>query len=142
MNCFLCLNRNQNSVLINHAVEIPNSAAHRIKCNLVLTSTSKFLKDLQVFIEPKLLEKSCCYLLIIYMEKALQKVKTDEILNVLAFVICTCVITLHLFSANQKHIIFFMYTINQYGPNELMSLNIQKKKVKETMPGISLLYQL
>ena len=77
------------------------------------------------------------------MEKALQKVKTDEILNVLAFVICTCVITLHLFSANQKHIIFFMYTINQYGPNELMSLNIKKKKkVKETMPGISLLYQL
>ena len=75
------------------------------------------------------------------MEKALQKVKTDEILKVLAFVICTSVITLHLFSDNQKHIIFFMYTINQYGPNELMSLNI-KKKVKETMPGISLLYQL
>ena len=64
------------------------------------------------------------------MEKALQKVKTDEILKVLAFVICTCVITLHLFSDNQKHIIFFMYTINQYGPNELMSLNIKKKKSK------------
>ena len=78
------------------------------------------------------------------MEKALQKVKTDEILKVLAFVICTCVITLHLFSDNQKHIIFFMYTINQYGPDELMSLNIKKKKkkVKETIPGISLLYQL
>ena len=50
MNCFLCLNRNQNSVLINHAVEIPNSAAHRIKCNLMLISTSKFLKDLRVFV--------------------------------------------------------------------------------------------
>ena len=65
------------------------------------------------------------------MEKALQKVKTDEILKVLAFVICTCVITLHLFSANQKHIIFFMYTINQYGPNELMSLNIKKKRKRD-----------
>ena len=70
------------------------------------------------------------------MEKALQKVKTDEILKVLApFVICTFVTTLHsccmksalVFSQSEAHN-FFMYTINQYEPNELMSLNIKKKK--------------
>ena len=59
-------------------------------------------------------------------DKTSQEGRTDENFETMdmLFVICTCVITLHLFSANQKHIIFFMYTINQYGPNELMSLFI------------------
>ena len=65
-------------------------------------------------------EKSCCFLLIICMKNASQKLKTDEILAARAlFVICTRVKTLHscymknatVFSQSDARN-FFMYVIS------------------------------
>ena len=59
----------------------------------------------------KLLLKSC-YLLISCMKYASQKMKTEKFWQRVLFVICTCLTwKMHLFSANQRHVIFFMYII-------------------------------
>ena len=65
-------------------------------------------KNLQELIYTKLDEKSCCYLLIIHMKNALQKVKVDEILTAHARYLLqhAPVLQLYTFSANQEHAIF------------------------------------
>ena len=87
------------------------------------------MKDLQVPIDTKLDSKSCCYLLIIYLKNASQKVKKYKILAVhrcsvctycqnftilytsrlfvLVLLLCPCVTwKMHLFIVNLVHIIF------------------------------------
>ena len=62
--------------------------------NMISTGSCNLwsLKNVQVIIYTKLHSKSYCYLSIIYMNNASQKVKADEILAARAlFVICTCV---------------------------------------------------